>query len=66
MVDETKKPRNVHECMTKLAYNERFDAFFCPTCDEWISAACGATDHSQCGYECWKRPSKPSEDIDSC
>lgn len=54
-------PGRPHSCGGDVDYNDFFDAYFCPACDLWLTDPCGATDHSHCGYDCWLRPSKPSE-----
>lgn len=51
----------LHRCGSREAYNEHYDAFFCDKCDEWASDPCGATDHSECGFDCATRPEKPSQ-----
>lgn len=44
-------------------YNEQFDAYFCPHCDQWLESKCGCTkeDPKGCWFQCWLRPDKPSE-----
>lgn len=44
------------KCLEYPLYNERYDAYYCPTCDKWQSNVC---DDSTCFY-CVERPEKPS------
>lgn len=43
------------KCGTRKKYSERYDAYYCSTCDEYLEVACS---DPQCGY-CVDRPSKP-------
>ena len=60
---------NKHDCGNPEAYNEHWDAEFCPECDVWLSKKCGMTPEiagslenarKECWVECWNRPDKPS------
>lgn len=42
-------------CKANLAYDERFDADYCPICKIWLENVCTDPD---CFY-CSKRPEKP-------
>jgi hypothetical protein len=55
---EIELPINYHceQCGTDEQYSERYDAYFCPTCDIWLNDAC---DNPDCGF-CVSRPEKPS------
>lgn len=44
-------------CGTLLVYHEKYDALFCPDCNQWIDACC--RDHT-CRY-CGNRPKTPLE-----
>lgn len=43
------------KCKVKLSYNERYDAYFCATCNEWCEKTCS---DKKCFY-CKNRPIKP-------
>jgi hypothetical protein len=43
-------------CKNDFEYNERYDAYFCRTCDEWTEKKC---DDDKCWY-CVGRGEKPS------
>lgn len=43
------------KCGTEHSYNEGYDAFYCPECNEWISKICS---DMMCCY-CPKRPKRP-------
>lgn len=47
-------------CQSPQEYNEHWDAYFCGTCDKWLTEPCGFTTHAECPIECWRRPEKPS------
>jgi len=47
--------RFCEKCNIKLLYSDRFDAHYCPNCNEWKEANCG---EPNCFY-CNKRPEKP-------
>lgn len=40
----------------RIAYDETFDAFYCPDCDIWLEPLC---DDPTCGF-CTKIPLRPS------
>ncbi len=42
-------------CSKATAYYDRFDAFFCDYCNNWLDSNCG---DSTCEY-CKNRPDKP-------
>jgi len=42
-------------CKSKLVYYEKYDAKFCPQCNEWKEIGCGDIN---CEY-CRQRPPKP-------
>lgn len=46
-----------HNCTHPRYYSERWDAFYCKACDEWLEGRC--RDHD-CEF-CKDRPEKPSE-----
>lgn len=48
-------------CKAPVEYDEYWDAYFCRTCDLWVSEPCGATTHAECSHECWRRPERPSQ-----
>lgn len=43
-------------CSSFLRYQERFDAVYCPACDEWQETKCG---DPRCRF-CSERPRRPS------
>ena len=43
-------------CNSKLIYNERYDALFCASCNEWCEPACCNDPTCDC---CGGRPPKP-------
>lgn len=45
-----------------VSYSERYDAFCCENCDEWLEKPCSAdpSDPHGCYHECASRPEKPS------
>ena len=43
------------KCGTKQIYYEKYDAYFCPTCNQWLENTCP---DPKCDF-CTKRPSKP-------
>lgn len=66
MVDSQQLPLNharpksgaqVCICGSDLAYNERYDAYYCEGSDEWVEAAC---DEPSCFY-CSGRPDKANK-----
>lgn len=60
----TQEKIKAHEDLKhKVGYNERYDAYFCKTCDEWLEKPCSAepNDPHGCWHECSTRPAKPSE-----
>ena len=44
------------KCKSRTDYNERYDSYFCKSCDLWNSTACK---DPKCEF-CTKRPEKPS------
>jgi len=48
--------RRCDKCQEKRLYDERYDAWYCLTCDEWLEKECG---DSNCFF-CAMRPHKPS------
>ena len=46
------------DCRSEVIRNERYDAYFCETCDEWLEEIC--SDGCKCGF-CKDRPEKPSQ-----
>ncbi len=46
---------NCDNCGNRKQYNEFFDSYFCPKCNEWNENKC---DDDSCEY-CIKRPKKP-------
>jgi hypothetical protein len=45
------------DCNNLISYSEKYDAYFCPTCDEWLESKCS---DPECIY-CPQRPEKPNE-----
>jgi hypothetical protein len=45
------------QCHTLCTRNERHDAYFCATCDEWRESVCHDPDCELCAG----RPEKPSQ-----
>jgi hypothetical protein len=45
------------KCNEKRIYSDKFDAYFCIKCNEWLEDQCS---DPYCEY-CAKRPPKPSE-----
>lgn len=43
------------KCGSLIAYSDRYDAFYCPSCNTWLEDRCS---HKNCEY-CQKRPEKP-------
>ncbi|MCE4048833.1 MULTISPECIES: hypothetical protein [Bacillaceae] len=43
------------KCQHNLVYYEDYDAYFCPSCNEWTEVKC---EDPNCSY-CPKRPEKP-------
>jgi hypothetical protein len=43
------------KCRKSLKYNEKFDCYYCPKCNEWLEKKC--SDKACCF--CSKRPDKP-------
>jgi len=43
-------------CNFEKKYNEKHDAYYCESCDEWLEKNCG---DPECDY-CADRPEKPS------
>lgn len=50
------RSKHCSECTGRVCFDERWDAFFCPSCDVWLEAACGAR---RCAF-CGGRPARPS------
>lgn len=48
--------RTCPACGRPAFYSGRFDAMFCPACDQWLEETCCAPD---CAY-CRQRPERPS------
>ena len=46
---------HLHKCGHKVEYNEKYDAYYCPSCNVWLEGVCGMDD---CVY-CKDRPTKP-------
>ena len=44
-------------CQETKQYSEKYDCFYCATCDKWLEEKCG---DEECEY-CWGRPPKPSD-----
>ncbi len=47
--------RRCHRCGSPAAYDQRYDANYCPTCNRWIEYECR---NHECAY-CGQRPRKP-------
>ncbi len=43
------------QCHTRQVYNQEYDAYFCPACNNWLEEGC---DDPACS-SCSKRPAKP-------
>jgi len=50
------------DCNGKILYFYKYDAYFCPQCNEWISIKC---DDPNCSY-CVDRPETPEEALALC
>jgi hypothetical protein len=49
-------------CGALCERNERWDAYFCRPCDQWMEAACVPDDNEPyrgCYFSCWDRPPTP-------
>lgn len=44
--------------MTAISYDERYDADYCPKCNEWLEKQCSDSD---CFY-CRSRPERPTKE----
>ena len=49
-----------HDCGATLGYNERYDAYFCASCNVWTEVPCKSLP-GECPFGCEVRPEKPSE-----
>ena len=45
------------DCLERFCYNERYDAYYCKTCNTWESSQCS---DKECSY-CVNRPKLPTE-----
>lgn len=45
-----------HKCQCLIAYNEKWDAYFCAHCNIWLEKKCEDPD---CLFRCQQRPEKP-------
>lgn len=43
------------KCGANIAYSDKYDAFYCPSCNTWTEDRCS---HKECEY-CAKRPETP-------
>ncbi|CCQ94827.1 hypothetical protein CULT_2070011 [[Clostridium] ultunense Esp] len=50
------------ECGAEKGYSVRFDAYFCPQCNEWLEEKCG---DPYCDY-CANRPNRPLNQQKKC
>lgn len=48
---------NCTTCGNRKELAERWDAYYCPSCNEWLEATC---DDPECGF-CRNRPENPIE-----
>ena len=46
-------------CAARLAYSDKWDAEFCPSCNAWMDSRCGDPACAQCR----RRPEKPLVDL---
>ena len=49
------RSRRCHRCGSRAAYDHRYDANYCPTCNRWLEYGCR---NDECAY-CGQRPRKP-------
>ena len=52
------QPEVCRKCGTTAAYSERYDAFYCPHCDEWLEYTCG---DEGCEF-CHHRPARSTKE----
>lgn len=50
--------RHCKRCYTGVVYSDKWDAFYCPVCNEWREPKCGFV---SCDV-CKDRPSRPLPD----
>lgn len=57
MTDDCKHPQK--------HYSERWDAFYCNDCHEWLQAPCGCKkgEESECYFRCWDRPENAAGEL---
>lgn len=58
-MEEKKMDECDHKDIKKLSYNERYDCYFCETCDIWCEKNC----NDPTCYFCVGRPEKPSHRV---
>jgi hypothetical protein len=42
-------------CAARIVYHDKYDAAFCPQCNQWLESRCG---DARCAY-CARRPERP-------
>ena len=50
---------NCSTCEDLVVYSDKYDAAFCPSCNEWLESICS---DPTCGF-CTERPQKPLDQI---
>lgn len=46
----------MNQCCSKKKYSEKWDAYYCPSCNVWLEAACK---DPECRFDCKNRPPYP-------